>query len=135
MGLQADILNVHPHLDKAIRLASLPSPVFVDLRDRLVALRCWVETLRNLGAWREAVLKKRRRVFQELSRREIASTRTLLRLWETSRTPFMVVRVKGEDSFVYGRNFGRLLRHKIRLMRKYGRVPFHVDTEIQWRLR
>ena len=39
----------------------------------------------------------------------------------------------GETSYIYGENFGDLVREKIRLMREYGHVEPHIDEEILWR--
>ena len=72
----------------------------VDLRDRLVALHCWMVTRRNVAAWiadvdgyiaataqRERAACRRR--LRQMVQSELASTRQLLELWESSSTEFM----------------------------------------------
>jgi hypothetical protein len=47
----------------------------------------------------------------------------------------MLVSDVGETAFIYGENFGDLLRTKIELMRQYGDETPHIDRDIIWRLR
>jgi hypothetical protein len=146
--------QVWPPLDAAIELASkraadtsLPEvtrDVFVDQRDRLRALRCWIGTLRSVAAWVAAVhgylasedparRQQERAYLDEMIEAEIANARDLLALWEESETEFMVVSDVGETSYIYGENFGELVAAKIRLMEKYGAVEPRIDDDILWR--
>lgn len=119
--------------------------VFVELRDRLIAYRCYCMTLRNLSAWISGVhgylrteekdeKQKRLAMVREMVASEMQNTRTLLRLWETSDVDFMPINSFGETMHDYGLNFGELLRKKIALMEKYGdRVPY-IDPNYMWRM-
>lgn len=120
-------------------------PVFVDLRDRIRAFRCWATTLRNTCAWVAGVHgyldaetdEKRaqcRAEVQDVVESERANAKDLLDLWETSPTEFMLVAEQGETSYVHGENFGECLRKKIKLMDTYGDREPAIDENIIWRL-
>ena len=89
--------------------------VFVDQRDRLRALRCWLRTQRSVAAWiagvpgylgaeDEATRVERRQLLREMIAQEIENTRDLLELWETSSVNFMAVSTQGENAYYYGQN-------------------------------
>ncbi len=145
--------NVVPRLDKALTQAAErieggegeAEAVFTDLHDRLRALRCWATTLRNTCAWvagvygyleAETPAEKAQcyDAVQDVVASERANAEALLTLWETSATEFMLVSEAGETGFVYGENFGELLRRKIRLMDAYGAREPRIDRDIIWRL-
>ena len=142
-------------LDKAIDLAkravdqaaSEPAAleVFGDLRDRLVAYRCYAMTMRNLAAWiagvhgylqadNEAEKQSRLTLVQEMVASELANAKALLKLWESSVVDFMPVNAYTETMHEYGVNFGEVLQQKIELMEKYGdRLPY-IDPNYMWRM-
>lgn len=142
-------------LDKAIDLAeqavdqaaNAPAAreVFVDLRDRLVGYRCYAMTMRNLSAWiagvhgylkadTEVEKKSRLTMVQEMVASELANTKALLKLWESSVVDFMPLNAYTETMHEYGVNFGEVLQQKIVLMEKYGdRLPY-IDPNYMWRM-
>lgn len=147
--------NVIPRLDKALALARETAAntalsdavraVFADQRDRLRALRCWLITLRSLGAWvagvhgylgsKDAAEKKKHRAFlDDMMDREIANTKDLLDLWNSSNVDFMAISGAGETSYIYGENIGELIPRKIELMEKYRNVEPRIDPDILWRV-
>ena len=65
---------------------------------------------------------------------DLENTRELLDLWETSPVEWMLVSDVGETSFVYGENFGELLRRKLELTAQYRDRAPRIDREILWRL-
>ncbi len=145
--------NVLPHLqaalDRANALAvSTPAParaVFIDLRDRIRALRCWATTQRNTCAWvagvygyLDAKTKRSKAEYaadvQAMIDLDLANTRDLLYLWENSETEVILVSDVGETSFIYGENLGDLLRRKLELSEAYRHVEPYIDRDIIWRL-
>ena len=119
--------------------------VFSDLRDRIHALRCWTTTQRNTCAWVAGVhgyldadsdddKSTFRGYIQDMIDRDLANTRDLLELWQSSETEFMLVSDVGETSYIYGENFGELLRRKIELTERYRDVEPFIDRDIIWRL-
>ena len=136
-------------LETATRLADEATeaarPVFADLRDRLRAIRAWATTQRNTCAWVAAVHgylatddEAARFTFRaDLDRTidlDLANTRDLLDLWETAATETFLVSDVGETSFVYGENFGDLLRRKLALTERYRDRAPRIDRDILWRL-
>ena len=119
--------------------------VFGDLRDRLVAYRCYAMTMRNLAAWiagvhgylqadNEAEKQSRLTLVQEMVASELANAKALLKLWESSVVDFMPVNAYTETMHEYGVNFGEVLQQKIELMEKYGdRLPY-IDPNYMWRM-
>ena len=116
-----------------------------DLTDRMRALSCWYRTQRNVTAWvagvhsyletkDKKVKKDSRRLLKQMVLDEIANTKELLHLWETSRTNWMIVSGVGETTFIYYKNFGELLRRKIELMRGHENDEPYVDPDFQWRV-
>jgi len=119
--------------------------VFVDQRDRLRGLRCWLRTQRSVAAWiagvcgylraeDDATKAERRALLPEMVRQEIDNTRDLLELWETSRTEFMTVSSKGENTFVYGEDLGDQLRRRIELMEGHEDDEPYIDPDFIWRV-
>ncbi|MEE9169793.1 MAG: hypothetical protein V3U73_08495, partial [bacterium] len=123
--------NVQGRLDAAIAMADENAgnksmseksrQVFIDLRDRLYALRCWVRTQRSVAAWVAGVYgylasddanqkEAWRNYLEDMMTKEIENARDLLKLWESSQVDFMVVSSSGETSYIYGDNLGHLLR-------------------------
>jgi hypothetical protein len=141
--------NVWKPLDAAIALADSRSTdgpsVFLDQRDRLRGLRCWIGTQRSTAAWvagvygyleaKDKATKERCRTFlKKMVADEIQFAKELLNLWETSTTPWMVVSKVGETSYIYGENLSELIRKKIALMEKYGDVEPYIDPNFIWRV-
>lgn len=147
--------NVLPRLEKAIETAAQAGNVpatsggavdaFGDLYDRLLALRCWVRTLRSVAAWvagvygyLEAIEDKTRRHWRcyldAMMDQELENARQLLELWRRSPVQFMVVSEAGESAYLYGENFGELVERKIELMQRYRHVEPRIDRDILWRV-
>jgi hypothetical protein len=119
--------------------------VFVDLRDRLKALQCWICTQRSVAAWVAGVYgylaaedggqkKKWRKYLDDMMTKDVQNTKDLLELWESSDVNFMVVSKSGETSYIYGENLGDLLRRKIQLVEAYRHVEPRIDQNIMWRV-
>lgn len=119
--------------------------LFIDQRDRLIALKCWIKTLRSVAAWVAGVYgylesadseskSKWRSYLYGMMDMEIQNCKDLLELWNTSCVNFMVVSKTGENSFIYGENFGELLQRKIELMEKYKHVEPRIDKNIMWKV-
>jgi len=151
----ADQFDAHvlPRLDAALadargHLEDTSEParaVFVDLHDRIRVLRCWATTQRNTCAWvagvygyleagEEAERVASRDYLQDMIDRDLANTRDLLDLWETSTTEVILVSDVGETAFLYGDNLGSLLREKIALTERYRHAEPYIDHDIIWRL-
>ncbi len=150
--------NVLPRLDAALgqidaSLAAAASgaaaggatAVFQDLRDRAEAFRCWSVTQRNTCAWvgdvygflaatTEEARDVHRAGIQRTIDLDLDNTRRLLALWESTATAFMLVSGVGETSFVFGENFGDLLRRKLELTEAYRDRDPAIDADILWRL-
>ena len=145
--------NVLPRLRAILtetqRLANdTPEParaVFIDLHDRLRALRCWVITQRNTCAWVAGVYgylettsnaekTACRAYIQAMIDQDLANTHALLDLWETSDTEVILISATGETPFLYGDNLGSLLRQKIALTEQYRHVEPYIDRDVIWRL-
>jgi hypothetical protein len=119
--------------------------VFQDLRDRAEALRCWAVTQRNTCAWVAGVYgfigaetdderEAHRAYVQRMIDLDLANTRDLLALWETSTTELILVSDVGETSFVFGDNVSELFRRKIELTEQYRDRDPRIDRDILWRL-
>ena len=118
--------------------------VFVDLRDRVRGYLHWATSLRNVCAWCECVYgwlaetdaAKKSACLAKLQSAislELASTRGLIELMETTTTEFMVVSGVAENTFFYGENLIEHLRTKIRLTEKYRYHAPRIDKGIFWR--
>lgn len=154
-SLQCFDTQVWEPLDKAIELVeqavaqasegTAPHGVFADLRDRLVAYRCYATTLRNFAAWtagvhgylnaeNETEKQLRLAIVREMVVSELANVKMLLKLWESSAVDFMPLNAYSETMHNYGVNFGEVLRKKITLMEQYGdRLPY-IDPNYMWRM-
>jgi hypothetical protein len=132
---------------EALATSAEPSarPVFTDLRDRARAYELWTTSLRNVCAWvadvhgylatdDAAARAGHVAQLQKTIDLEMANTRALLDLWETSSTEFIVVSGVAENGFVYGENLGELLRRKLELMERYRHHPPYIDRDILWRI-
>jgi hypothetical protein len=117
--------------------------VFCDQTVRLKALRCWIETQRNVAAWVGAVYgwmesvdeagkAEHRRVLDELIRREIANSRALFELLG-SGVEFMVTTDLGETPLVHGRNLRDLLERRIALMERHASDDPFIDHDYMMR--
>lgn len=140
--------NVWKALEAAIALADSKvndSPVFLDQRDRLRGLRCWVGTSRSTAMWvagvygylaaADAQTKENCRTYlRKMMTAEMQFAKDLLQLWETSNINWMVVSKVAETSYIYGENIGELIRKKIALMEKYGDVEPYIDPNFMWRV-
>ncbi len=148
--------HVLPPLAQAIVLcSSVPggedragdaAPVFADLRDRLVAARCYYTTMRNTVAWTEAVhgymqasaeadRARFRTLGEEMVASELANARTLLALWKGSAIPFIPISALRESLHIYGENFGELLERKIALMERHAHDEPFIDPDYMWRMK
>ncbi len=116
-----------------------------DQRDRMVALKCWYRTERNVTAWvagvhgymestDESFRKKCRALLKEMVLDEIENTKDLIGLWETARTNWMMVSDVGETTFVYYKNMGELMKKKVALMQGHENDEPYVDPDFQWRV-
>ena len=142
-------------LDEAIALAKqavdqaadepTAREVLVDLRDRLIGYRCYAMTMRNLSAWiagvhgylraeTETEKQSKLSMVQEMVASELANTKALLELWESSTVDFMPVNAYTETMHEYGINFGDVLRQKIALTEKYGDCLPYIDPDYMWRM-
>ncbi|MFZ5517266.1 MAG: hypothetical protein ACOY90_11545 [Candidatus Zhuqueibacterota bacterium] len=119
--------------------------LFIDLSDRLHALKYWFITQRNAQAWIAGVhgylrtsdketKKKCRALLKEMVLSEIENTKQLLHLWETSATDFMLISGHGESVHQLGENFGELLKRKIELMQGHENDEPYVDPNFIWRV-
>ncbi len=118
---------------------------FIELRDRLTALKCFFRSQRNVAAWITGVhgyletndddeKKECRTLLHDMVLDEIENTKQLLKLWETSDTRWMYYSAAGETTFIYGDNFGDHLRRKIELMTGRENDEPQIDPEFQWRV-
>jgi len=138
IALAADMANQLPdHKDARER--------FVEMRDRLIAYRCFNMTQRNFCSWtagvhgylkakNETEQQSRLNMVREMVASELANTRALLELWENSTVDFMPINAFGETMHDYGPNFGEVLQKKINLMEEYGDRPPYIDPDYMWRM-
>lgn len=132
-------------VDIAREMAASDHEVWVDLHDRLLAFRCYAETLRNICGWiagvhgyldaTDADQKARRRTqVDDSCARELNNARDLLALWERSDVDFMPLMAQGETTHHYGLNLGDLLRHRIDMMERYADREPAIDANYMWRM-
>ena len=119
--------------------------VFVDLHDRVRAYLHWSTTLRNVCAWCEnvygyldpaadaATKSACERRLQAAIDLELANTRGLIDLLETTTTEVIVVSAVAENTFFYGENLVVHLRTKIRLTEQHRHHAPRIDRDIFWR--
>ena len=119
--------------------------LYLDFLFRTRALRCLFRTLRNTAVWiylihsyMDSLSRSERQenlqFLREMIDSEIANTRDLLKLWDESPVEWMVVSGKGENPFIYGKNFPGLLRKKISLMEKHKDNEPFVDPLYLYRI-
>ena len=146
--------GVLPPLENALRTLeelgrTLPAghqaaPVFDDLRDRLLATRAYLRTMRNTMAWTEAVHGYReaattgeqercRCLCSAMVEDELDNARDLLALWKRTTRDLFAVSVCGETLHIYGDNFGDLVERKIALMEQHRDDEPGVDNDYMWR--
>ena len=110
-----------------------------------MAYRCFATTIRNISAWiagvhgylkadNEADKQSRLVMVQEMVANELANTKALLKLWESSTVDFMPLNAYSETMHDYGVNFGEVLQQKIALMEKYGDHLPYIDPNYMWRM-
>ncbi len=116
-----------------------------ELSERFTALRCWFRNQRNVAAWIAGVhgfleskdddeKKGFRALLHAMVLDEIANTRSLLELWDTTDRRWMYYSAKGETTFIYGENFGDCLRKKIEIMQGHVDDIPYIDPDFQWRV-
>jgi hypothetical protein len=118
--------------------------ILEDQHDRLIALRCYFRTLRNIGGWISGVYgfleesspeKKgaaRRQLVATIDD-EIHNTEDLLDLWKRTSVEVIPVASLTENFALYGENLGELLQKKIALMRKHRADTPALDPNFMWR--
>ena len=146
--------NVIPKLDRLIarlaflQVATAAEPgahrVFTDLHDRARAYRHWCLSLRNVCVWcaevhgwlqaRGAPARRRHaRTLQASIDVELANTRGLIALLETTESEVIAVDSVGNNTFLYGDDLPQLLRKKIRLTERYRHHAPRIPDDIMWR--
>ena len=126
-------------------LVSSSKEVMQDQHDRLVALRCYFRTLRNIGGWVAGVYgflqsnspegkDAMRKALLETIDDEIRNAQDLLELWNTTSVAVIPLSSLGEDFALYGENFGTLLEKKIALMQKHREDTPAIDPDFMWRM-
>lgn len=119
--------------------------VFLDLEIRIRAAKIWSITLRNLCSWVKNVHgflrsnndEEKAAFKQELQAtidKDIENTKALQKLWTESPIEFMLIAEPGETSYIYGDNFGELLKTKIELSESYRHHDPYIDPDIIWRI-
>ncbi len=118
--------------------------VFVDLRDRVRGYQHWVTALRNVCSWCDCVYtyleatddSAKKTAVDRLQKSidlDLANTRGLIELIETTDTEFMAVSGVAENTYFYGENLLELLHNRIRLTEKYRHHAPRIDRDIMWR--
>jgi hypothetical protein len=126
------------------RSAGVDRCVMCDHLVRLKALRCWIETQRNVAAWVGAVYgwmeatseetkAGHRHALGELIRREIANSRALMELLD-SGVEFMATTDLGETPLIHGRNLKDLLLRRIALMERHAPDDPFIDHDYMMRM-
>jgi hypothetical protein len=146
--------DLFPELDAALKLlrqmkakatTDAALACIEDTTDRMRGLQCWYRTQRNVTAWVAGVhsyletkdrriKKESRRLLKQMVLDEIENTKELLKLWETSKTNWMILSDVGETTFIYYKNFGEQLKRKIALMKGHESDEPYVDPDFQWRV-
>jgi hypothetical protein len=130
--------------DNHTRGTGLQPGVLVDQLVRLGALRCWIETQRNVAAWVGAVYgwmeagddeakAVHRRALDDLVRREIANSRRLIELLD-SGIEFMATTDLGETPLIHGRNLKSLVERRIALMERHAHDAPFIDHDYMMRV-
>ncbi len=113
--------------------------VVADQLVRLSALRCWLETQRNVAAWIWGVCgymeagsdgerEELRAVIREMVSRELANTRRLLELLD-SGVEFMATTDQEETPLVHGGNLKELLHRRMALMEAHREDEPFIDPD------
>jgi hypothetical protein len=145
--------NVWPPLDAAIAIleplaaaaAEVARPgIITDQLVRLTALRCWLETQRNLAAWVAGVYgwmeatdsagkaSHRARLAHAIDR-EMANSRRLQALCD-GPVEFMATTDLGESPLIHGRNLKELLAIRLALMERHKGDDPHIDHDYMMRM-
>ena len=144
--------NVWEKLDGAIKLADLiisSNPernvleVFVDQRDRVIALKCWIRTIKNTCAWiynvhtylktdNKNLKNECRKNIREMVLDEIENAKDLLNLLETSEVEFMQISGDKQTTFIYDENIGQYIKKKIELMQGRENDEPSINNNIIW---
>jgi hypothetical protein len=120
------------------------SAVFRDLRDRARAYLHWITSLRSVCAWCEHVYgylstsddREKSACESKLQQAidlELANTKGLIELLQTTSSEVLVVSGIAETTFLYGENLVSHLQTKIRLTEKYRYLTPRIDRDIYWR--
>jgi hypothetical protein len=145
--------NVWPPLDAAIAilepLARAASEVarpgiLTDQLVRLTALRCWLETQRNLAAWvagvygwmetTDATAKANHRArLADAIDREMKNSRRLHALCD-SPVEFIATTDLGESPLIHGRNLKQLLETRLALMERHKGDEPYIDHDYMMRI-
>lgn len=118
--------------------------VFTDLRDRVRAYLHWATALRNVCTWcatvygytetdDEAAKAEHEKRLQDAIDLDLANTRGLLELIETSGTEVMAVSAAGNHTYFYGEDLPDLLRKRIELTTQYRDHKPRIEKGILWR--
>jgi len=133
-------------LEAAVQAANAalgPGNVVADTLVRLSALRCWLETQRNVAAWVGSVYgwleaatpdkrARHRSVLDEAIGREIANSHRLIGLLGAG-IEFMATTDLGESPLIHGRNLGDLLTRRIALMERHRQDEPFIDHDYMFR--
>ena len=136
-------------LTKARRDASEKSSpahsVYTHTYDRIVGLRSWYQTQRNIAGWIEGVhtyleatdestRTSARNLTREIILDEKANAIALLEHTQSATTEWMLKSGVGETTFIYGENFAELLQKKIELMEGREDDEPYIDPDYKWRI-
>jgi len=129
---------------RGLQTSLLTGDVIEDQLVRLKALRCWIETQRNIAAWVGAVYgwmeatdpgekMRHRQALDDLIDREIANSLSLTALLDTG-VEFMATTDLGETPLIHGRNLKALLERRIALMRRHRDDEPFIDHDYMLRM-
>ncbi len=147
-GRRKDLIdrNVLPPLDRGIAgVHGVTGEVFEDVEMRLRGGKCFFTTMRNIVAWIEAVhgyqLARSLRDKATFRKKtlamidcELRNARDLLNLWEAGRTAWIPISRSGETMHIYGKNLGKLICEKIRLMEEHRDDEPFINPDYMWRM-
>jgi len=145
LGRMEDVIQFASKYADDYSISEQVRAVFVDQRDRLLAMKCWIRTQRSVAAWVAGVYnyletdnveekKKWHAYLDDMMDKDIENTKDLLELWNTSDVNFMIISETGETSYMYANNFGEKLQKKIELVEKYRHVEPRIDESVMWRV-
>jgi len=118
--------------------------VFIDLRDRIRAYRHWAAALRSVCTWvatvygyietdDEATRAEHEKRLQAAIDLDLANTRGLLELLETTESEVIAISAAGNHTYFYGEDLPDLLRKRIELTTKYRHHKPRIEKGILWR--